>query len=152
MKQKQNSQNLYSIHRTDKWSWEKIKRYKGEINDAMKKYAQRFPDDVCLETMANEIATGQTQLWIVLKNKKKFSAFVTTKIEVTRTGKKRVVILDLAGEGGVNLVKLIDDVEEWARKINAKEIVAFGRYGWAKRIAHHGYSLNLIHYRKVLEP
>ncbi|WP_336279096.1 hypothetical protein [Bartonella sp. CB175] len=149
---KQDRQNPYSIFLTNQWPWEKIKPYQNDINAAMKKYAKRFPDDVCLQTMALEIVTGKTQFWIILKNNTKFSAFVVTKIEVTRTGKKRVVILDLAGKGGANLVKLIDTVEKWARKINAEEILTFGRYGWAKKLAHHGYSLNLIHYRKVLAP
>ncbi|WP_336288148.1 hypothetical protein [Bartonella sp. CB60] len=149
---KNESKNLYSVHLTNQWSWEKIARYQDAINAAMKKYAQRFPDDVCLETIAQEIATGQAQLWIVLKKNTQFRAFVITKIEMTHTGKKRVVILDLAGEGGVKLVKLIDKIEEWAREIHADEMLTVGRSGWAKMLAHHGYSLNLIHYRKVLAP
>ncbi|WP_455481785.1 hypothetical protein V4P56_04830 [Bartonella sp. B35(2025)] len=148
----QESQNLYSIHLTNQWSWEKIAHYKEGINAAMKKYAKRFPDDVCLATIAREIATGQTQLWLILKNESRFSACGITKIEMTHTGKKRVVILDLTGEGGLKLVKLIDKVEEWARTINADEMLTLGRSGWAKMLAHHGYSLNLIHYRKVLIP
>lgn len=151
MKQKQkNSQNSYSIHLTDQWSWEKIARYQEAINAAMTKYVQRFPDDVCLKTVAEEIAKGQTQLWLILKNKTQFSAFGITKIEMTHNGKKRVVILDLAGEGGLKLVKLIDEVEEWARTINADEMLILGRSGWAKMLAHHGHAINLIHYRKVL--
>ncbi|WP_455478008.1 hypothetical protein V3565_04465 [Bartonella sp. B10] len=152
MTQQPESQNLYSIHLTDRWSLEKISLYQADINAAMQKYAKRFPDDVCLATIAQEIATGQTQLWLILKNKSQFSACGITKIEMTHTGKKRVVVLDLAGEGGLKLVKLIDKVEDWARNIHADEILTIGRYGWAKMLAHHGYSLNLIHYRKVLLP
>ncbi|WP_455476323.1 hypothetical protein [Bartonella sp. B17] len=152
MTQQQDNKNSYSVHLTNQWPWEKIACYQSDINVAMRKYAKRFPDDVCLATMAQEIATGQTQLWIILKNNSKFSAFVITKIEMTHTGKKRVVILDLAGEGGVKLVKLIEKIEEWARAINADEMLTLGRSGWAKMLAHHGYSRNLIHYRKVLVP
>ncbi|WP_455473945.1 hypothetical protein [Bartonella sp. B30(2025)] len=152
MIQQQANKNLYSVHLTNQWPWEKIAQYKNDINAAMTKYAKRFPDDVCLPIMAQEIAMGQTQLWIVLKNNTKFSAFVITKIEMTHTEKKRVVILDLAGEGGIKLVTLIGKIEEWARKINADEMLTLGRPGWAKMLAHHGYSRNLIHYRKVLIP
>ncbi|WP_455476854.1 hypothetical protein [Bartonella sp. B41] len=147
---KRDYQNSYSIHLIDEWPLKKVKYYQKDINDAMKKYAKRFPDDVCLATIAKEIATGQTQLWLILKNKSKFSACGITKIELTHTGKKRVVVLDLAGEGGLQLVKLIDKVEEWARTINADEVLALGRVGWAKMMARYGYALNLIHYRKVL--
>lgn len=148
----QDRQDLYSAHLTEQWPWEKIAPYQEALNGAFKKYAQRFPDDVCLEKIAEEIATGQAQLWLVLKNKIQFSAFAITKVESAHTGKKCVVLSDLAGEGGLELVKLIDEVEKWARKINAEEIHMFGRIGWAKRLAHHGYSRNLIQYRKVLGP
>lgn len=143
-------QNLYSAHLTNQWSWEKIAPYQDALNAALKKYAKRFPDDVCLATIAEELARGQAQLWLVLKNKTQFSAFAITKVEITHTGKKRVVLSDLAGEGGLKLVKLIDKVEQWARTINAEELHMFGRSGWAKMLDQHGYSRNLIHYRKVL--
>ncbi|WP_375705524.1 hypothetical protein [Bartonella sp. AA86SXKL] len=145
-------QNSYSAHLTEKWSWQKIAHYQEALNAALNKYAQRFPDDVCLATIAEELATGQAQFWLVLKNKTQFSAFAITKVERTHTGKKRVVLSDLAGEGGLELVKLIDKVEEWARTIHAEEIHMFGRSGWSKMLSHHGYSRNLIHYRKVLNP
>ncbi|MBB5074331.1 hypothetical protein HNQ69_001469 [Bartonella callosciuri] len=145
-----NSQNLYSVHLTDQWTWEKIAPYQKALNAALKKYAKRFPDDVCLKTIAEELATGQAQLWLILKNKTQFSAFAITKVEKTYRGKKRVVLSDLAGEGGLKLVKLIDKIEQWARSINAEEMHMFGRSGWAKMLVHHGYSRNLIHYRKAL--
>ncbi len=148
----QDSQNLYSAYLTQQWPWEKIAPYQEALNAALEKYAQRFPDDVCLATIAEELARGQAQLWLVLKNKTQFSAFAITKIEITHTGKKRVVLSDLAGEGGLQLVKLIDKVEQWARTINAEEMHMFGRSGWAKMLSHHGYFRNLIHYRKVLNP
>ncbi len=148
----QESQDLYSAYLTEQWPWEKIAPYQEALNAALKKYVQRFPDDVCLEKIAEEIATGQAQLWLVLKNKIQFSAFAITKVEITHTGKKCVVLSDLAGEGGLKLVKLIDEVEKWARTINAEEMHMFGRTGWAKKLDHHGYSRNLIQYRKVLNP
>ncbi|AFR26727.1 hypothetical protein MF1_10670 [Bartonella quintana] len=150
MKCKHENQNLYSAYLTDQWSWKKIAQFKDPINAALKKYAKRFPDDVCLKTIAQELATGRAQLWLILKNKTQFSAFAITKVEITHTGKKRVVLSDLAGEGGLKLVKSIEKVEEWARTINAEEVHMFGRSGWSKMLAHHGYCRNLIHYRKVL--
>ncbi|WP_409361056.1 hypothetical protein ACRPOS_007035 [Bartonella heixiaziensis] len=152
MTQKKDSQNLYSAHLTERWSWEKIAPYQEDINAALQKYAKRFPDDVCLATIAEEIAAGQAQLWLILKNETQFSAFAITKIEITKTGKKYVVLSDLAGEGGQELVKLIEKVEQWARSINAEEMQMFGRSGWAKMLSHHGYSRHLIHYRKALVP
>ncbi|WP_455479207.1 hypothetical protein V4B17_05705 [Bartonella sp. B23] len=148
----QGRKNLYSVHLTNQWTWEKIAPYQEALNTALEKYAQRFPDDVCLAIIAEELAKGQAQLWLVLKNKIQFSAFVITKIEITHTGKKRVVISDLAGEGGLELVKVIDKIEQWAQTRNAEEMHMFGRSGWAKMLSNHGYSRNLIHYRKVFNP
>lgn len=144
--------NSYTAHLTAQWSWEKIAPYQDALNAALQKYAERFPDDVCLQIIAKELISGQAQLWLVLKNNKKFSAFAITRVESTFTGKKRVVLSDLAGEGGLELVNLIDKVEKWARTINAAEVQMFGRVGWVKMLSHHGYSRNLIHYRKVLAP
>lgn len=152
MIQQCNRENSYSAYLTAQWSWEKIAPYQEALNAALKKYAARFPDDVCLKTIAKELISGQAQLWLVLKNNSQFSAFAITKVELTHTGKKRVVLSDLAGEGGLQLVNLINKVEQWARTINAEEMQMFGRAGWAKRLSHHGYSRNLIHYRKVLDP
>ncbi|WP_034460120.1 hypothetical protein [Bartonella koehlerae] len=152
MKRRCERQNSYSVHLTEQWSWEKVARYQEAINAALKKYAQRFPDDVYLATIAEELVRGQAQLWLAFKNKTQFSAFAITKVEITHTGKKRVILSDLAGEGGLDLVKLIDKVEEWARTIHAEEMHMFGRPGWSKMLSHHGYFRNLIHYRKVLVP
>ncbi|EJF88504.1 hypothetical protein ME1_00589 [Bartonella vinsonii subsp. arupensis OK-94-513] len=152
MTEQKDGQNLYSAHFTEQWSWEKIAPHKEALNAALNKYAQRFPDDVCLATIAKELATGQAQLWLVLKNKTQFSAFALTKIEKTQRGKKRVVLSDLAGEGGLELVPLIEKIEQWALSIHAEELHLFGRTGWAKMLARHGYSRDLIHYRKVLVP
>ncbi|UTO28116.1 hypothetical protein [Bartonella harrusi] len=152
MTRQQESQNLYSVHLTDQWSWEKIAPYQEVLNTALKKYAKRFPDDVCLQTIAHELAKGQAQLWLILKNKTQFSAFAITKVEITLKGEKRVVLSDLAGEGGTKLVPLIEKVEQWAQSIHAKEMHILGRSGWAKMLARYGYSRDLIHYRKVLVP
>ncbi|ALE03065.1 hypothetical protein [Bartonella ancashensis] len=145
-----NYQERYSLHLTNQWSWEEMKPYKNDINKAINKYTKRFSDDLCLKTMAQEIINGQTQLWLILKNEIDFSAFAVTKIDRTYTGKKRVVLLDLAGEGGPKLAHLIDKLEEWARTIKADEILTMGRMGWAKMLKYHGYTPDFIHYRKVL--
>lgn len=150
--QKDNAQEGYTVHRTDQWSWEELSRYKEALNAAMQKYARRFPDDVCLGTVAQEIAHGRTQLWLILKESTQLAAFAVTKVERTHTGKKRVVLLDLAGEGGLKLVPLMDKLEEWARDMKADEVQTVGRSGWAKMLARRGYTINLIHYRKVLLP
>ncbi|UNE55648.1 hypothetical protein [Bartonella machadoae] len=54
----QESQNLYSAHFTDQWSWEKIAPYQEALNAALKKYAKRFPDDVCLQKKSMQVLVG----------------------------------------------------------------------------------------------
>lgn len=141
---------MYSVHLTQDWSLEKIAPYSAALNAAMHKMQQRFPDDVSLAQMAKNIAGGKQQLWLIVDENEEFAAFVTTEIEVLKSGKKRVNLLELAGEGGAPIADMIEPIEAWAREIGAAEICPVGRVGWRKILARHGYKPAVIRYRKEL--
>lgn len=140
----------YRIHLTDTWSHERMARYGPQITHAMGKVAARFPDDISLEQLACNIAEGREQLWLILDEEEEFVAFVTSEIEVTNSGKKRVLLLELGGKGGVDIADMIEPIEAWARSIGADELCPIGRIGWRKRLAAHGYYPKVIRYGKEL--
>ncbi len=141
-----------SIHLTQDWPLERLAKYGPQITQAMRKLVARFPEDVSLERLAKDIATGAHQLWLILDENEEFKAFVTTKLEVSAvTGRKHVNLCDLGGEGGLNLVEMITPIEEWARSIGADEVNPVGRFGWRKELARLGYRPTVIKYRKVLK-
>lgn len=140
----------YSIHLTQGWPFERIAGYGPQITEAMRKIEERFPDDVSLEQMACNLVQGREQLWLILDENENFVAFVTSEIEITKTGRKRVLLLELAGDGGPNLADMIRPIENWAREIGAAEICPLGRIGWRKALARHGYRPEVIRYRKEL--
>jgi len=140
----------YTIHLTQDWPFDKIARYGPRLSAAMKKLEGRFADDVCLEQMARNLAQGRQQLWLILDEKQDFAAFVTSEIEMTRSGKKRVLLLELAGGGGPSLAAMITPIEDWARQMGAAEICPVGRIGWRKALAKLGYKPAIVRYRKEL--
>lgn len=140
-----------SIHLTTDWPFERVARYGKDITAAMKKLVERYPTDLTLESMAEEIISGKLQLWLILDGEE-FKAFVTSEIKVNEaTGHKTVQLMELAGDGGVDLVPLIADIEEWAVGIGAHELTPLGRDGWRKPLAKAGYRPKLTLYSKDLK-
>lgn len=139
-----------SIHLTSDWPYERVARYGREITAAIKKLVERFPRDITVDGLAQDILTGKNQLWLILDGEA-FVAFVTTEIKVnTDTGHKTVVVSELAGEGGTDVVPLIAPIEEWARSIGAHAITPIGRLGWRKALARQGYDADIVLYSKDL--
>jgi hypothetical protein len=140
-----------SIHLTLDWPYEKIAKYGPEITAAMKKLADRYPDDLSVKTMAASIITGKNQLWLFLNEDDEFVAFVTSEIKVSETtGRKSVMLGELAGDGGIDLVPHISRIEDWARSIGAHELTPLGRDGWRKPLAKAGYKPKFVLFSKDL--
>lgn len=139
-----------SIHLTLDWPYERVAKYGRHITAAMHKLAERFPAEISVKEMAEDLFSGKNQLWLILDGEE-FKAFVTSEIKVDKeTGRKCVVLGELAGEGGVDLVEMIIPIEEWARSIGASELTPIGREGWKKPLAKVGYKPKLVLYSKDL--
>lgn len=139
-----------SIHLTLDWEYSRIAKYGREITAAMKTLAERFPDEITVKDLARDIINGKNQLWLILDDEQ-FKAFVTSEIKVSEeTGKKTVLLGELAGEGGVDLVSMIEPIEDWARSIGASYLTPIGREGWRKPLAKAGYKVDIVRYRKEL--
>lgn len=139
-----------AIHLTTEWPFERVAQYGREITAAMKKLADRFPLEISVKEMAADLFSGKNQLWLILDGEE-FRAFVTTEIKVNaETSRKSVVVGELAGEGGVDLVEMIVPIENWARSIGASELTPIGREGWKRPLAKAGYKPKLVLYSKDL--
>lgn len=139
-----------SIHNTTDWEFSKLARYGKEITAAVKKLVERFPNDLTLESVAQEIMAGKQQLWLILEGEE-FKAFVTSEIKINEaTGHKTVQLMELAGAGGIDLVPMIETIEEWAVSIGAHELTPMGREGWRKPLGRAGYRPKLVLYSKDL--
>jgi len=141
----------YSIHLTRDWSYEKMAPYHDAITKAMEKLAARFPDDVELDVLAKQIIHGEVQFWLILDQARHFVAFVTSRIEQTASGKRRLLLLELAGRGGIDLVAMLQPIEQWAQAEGVDEICPIGRTGWRRALAAQGYKPFITRYRKELK-
>ena len=140
-----------SIHLTTEWPYERVARYGKDVTAAMKKLVERFPKEVTVKGLAEDIFTGKNQLWLILDEDENFVAFVTSEIKVNQeTGHKTVLLSELAGKGGTDIVPLIEPIEDWARSIGAAELKPIGRIGWRKALAKQGYDPDIVLYRKDL--
>lgn len=139
-----------SIHLTLDWPYERVARYGREITAAIHKLVERYPNDLSVKDIAGDMMNGTSQLWLILDGEE-FKAFVTSEIKVnTDTGRKTVLLGELAGDGGIDLVSMIGPIEDWARSIGAVELTPLGREGWRKPLAKAGYRPKFVLFSKDL--
>ena len=138
-----------NIELTSEWPAERIARYGTDITAALRKLVDRFPNVWTMTSLAEDIFSGKSQLWLIMEGEE-FRSFVLTEVKNTpATGHKSVILTGLAGEGGIDICPLIGAIEEWAWSIGADEVCPVGRLGWKKGLAPLGYSADIIFYRKA---
>jgi len=136
---------------TEKWSFDQIAAYGPDITAAMRKLVDRFPTEFTVKSIFEDIRSGKAQLWLILDDDDRFLSFVLSEILINPvTGYKTVALTELGGEGGVDVVPLIGEIETWAREQGASELRPMGRMGWRKALASQGYKANIVIYRKML--
>lgn len=140
----------YALHRTRFWPYAALKPYNAALTAAINRLAARFPDDISARVLAENLAAGRSDLWLILDEKQKFSAFLITETEIAQNGKKRLLLLELAGKGGVDLAALLPQLEAFARAEGAAEICPYGRLGWRRALLRRGYKIATVKYVKEL--
>lgn len=139
------------VELTQDWPFERVAAYGPQITAAMVKLVGRFPSEFTVKSLFEGILSGKNQLWLILDDDDGFLAFVMTEIRVNdATGHKSVLVSELAGEGGADVVSLIPTIEEWAKEQGAADLRPMGRRGWEKALRKQGYALDLCLYRKEL--
>lgn len=143
----------YIVVSTSDWHQSDITPYFKDLEMAFKKISAKFPDDITPEFIVRGILSGVTMLWLVLDEDDKFIAFVTTELEVSLNGVKRVCIRHLAGKEA-EIDHLVEDVlsaiEDYANSISADELTICGRLGWKRELKKHGYEVSYARYGRKL--
>lgn len=140
-----------SVHCTIDWSYERVAAYGPQITAAMHKLAQRFPKDVSVAALFDEIASGARQLWLILDGDE-FKSFMVSEIKNNPfTGNRSLMLTSLAGEGGEEVVSLIGDVEKWAVENEITDVIPVGRLGWKRALEKAGYKMDVCLFRKEIE-
>lgn len=143
----------YSVISTHDWTQEDISPYFNELQELFKKIAMRFPDDITPENLARCILSGHARLWLIFDEDHKLKAFVTTQLEVSLLGVKRVNIKELAGSVEIDgVVKdVLEAIERYSREIEADEVTICGRLGWKRELQKYGYNVSYARYGRKLE-
>ena len=138
------------VELTTDWSPERFAPYGADVTAAMRKLRDRFPREVTVEHLAEEIIAGKRQLWLILDDDR-FVAFVLTEIQTNdATGLKTLFIPDFAGDQGAATVHLIGTIEQWGREQGCDESVLAGRRGWKPSVSREGYREHMTIFRKPL--
>ena len=71
------------IELTSDWTPERIASYGPEITAALRKLADRFPETFTVRSLADDLFSGRSQLWLILDGDK-FMSIVVTEIKTTQ--------------------------------------------------------------------
>lgn len=120
------------------------------ILEQMGRLADRFPGDVTMGALFNEVLSGRRTLWLVLEGEKLLAIAMTSIRTVDATGQRIAKLHDLAGEDVHRFAgQLCAALETWADE-NAcpvKEIE--GRRGWEPLLKQFDYRPHAVLYRKA---
>ena len=143
----------HQIVNTEDWTYDQLAPYGRDITAAMKKLAEKFPEDVSVAGLAHECLTGARQLWLILDQDGKFVSFCATAVKtVEATGTKIVTLTSHAGAEGLPCVDdMCRAIEAWAKKQGADFTAAEGRRGWGRELARHGYREYAVIWRKAVK-
>lgn len=138
---------------TEGWDYEQLAPYTRQITAYFKRLADKFPQDVTVQTLAMECISGARQLWLVLDDENQLAAVCMTQIRtVEATGVKIVTLTSHAGEEGLACVpEMCQTIEEWATEQGAHYTAAEGRPGWGRELQKHGYRPYATIWRKPIE-
>jgi hypothetical protein len=136
---------------TETWSLDQLLPYGPQITACLRKLHNMFPEDGTMESMAQDMFSGATQLWL-MRDEDEFKGVVLTQIKtIDVTGYKSVIVAGLAGEDGVDLAPHISSIEAWAKEQGAKSVTPVGRQGWKKPLEKIGYHIDRVVYRKDIQ-
>lgn len=137
---------------TSEWTAAQLDPYWPEIFAAMVSLKAKLPDDASYCALLVTWARMQRKLWLVLDGEQ-FVAFAMTEIEtMAATGKRVVILKDLAGDGALNAAKeLCEALEAYAVSEGASFGQIVGRKGWERYAKAFGYEVASVTLRKKVD-
>lgn len=143
----------YRVVNTQHWDYEQLAPYTKQITSYFKKLADRFPDDLTVQSIGMECIAGARQLWLIFDERNEMVAVCMTQMRtIDATGKKVVTLSSHAGEVGLECVEaMCATIEAWAAEQGADLTAAEGRRGWGRELAKHGYREYCVVWRKPIK-
>jgi len=140
----------YRVVNTSTWTFEQLSPYGKAITAAMRKLADKFPDDMTVESLAQECFSGSQLLWLILDENDEFVAFCLTKeTTVDATGKKVVTLTNMAGEEGLKVAgAMCDAIHAYCDEIGADLTAAVGSRAWGRVLKDYGYREYAVIFRR----
>ncbi|TPN03810.1 hypothetical protein FJ973_29650 [Mesorhizobium sp. B2-1-3] len=115
----------------------------------LEKYCARFNDETP-ENIIAECAQGKRQLWVCLDGGTVVLTPVTEIVTINATGRKRLLLAEVAGERLDECMPLLREIEAWAKDQGAETSQLVGRDGWAKVLPAFGYAPKARIFEKAL--
>lgn len=130
-------------------SWADLQHYGAELYEAMQKLTDRFPHDMTVRGLLEELLRGEKRLWLILEEGR-FVAFALTNIRtVEATGAKIAELVDLAGERVTEYAEpLFQALIDWSDREGATVDAVTGRDGWRKLLGKYGFKVYAVTYRR----
>lgn len=104
--------------------------------------------DLELRTLRIRVANGLTQLWKVVDEKGKVSAWATTYLYSSNQNQQTAQITMAAADNAEDFLEMLAPFEEWAKLQGVEVIEVIGREGWKKLLRPHGFSHNYTSFTK----
>lgn len=136
------------LHDTTNWSYDRFDW--PNIVACLKRWADRFPDDTTVESALKDVMRGALRLWVVQNGQRTVLVVLTQAETVEATGRRKVTINGFAGDGGLEALPLLSQIEACARAEGADIVEVVGRRGWIKALNPLGYQEAAVVLRKVL--
>jgi hypothetical protein len=92
-----------------------------------------------IDEIRQDVAKGRMQLWVV-QNEQNAEVLATFVTEIQLVGRAKTLVVRWMG--GKEIDKWLDDlgvIERWGQRNDLTSVEIWGRPGWSKRFAPHGY-------------
>lgn len=112
------------------------------ITACLRRFVERYADQITLESVWGDIVRGNVQLWLITDDATGDVVMVqlTEVINNLATGRRVVRLLNTGGVRFFEALPLLDEIEAWARDVvKATEIEAVGRKAFVRVLEPRGY-------------
>jgi hypothetical protein len=119
-----------------------IAPHRTAIMACLRRFVDRYADQITLESIWGDILRGNVQLWLITDDADGAVVMVqlTEIINNLATGRRVVRLLNTGGARFFEALPLIDEIEAWARDVvKATEIEAVGRKAFVRVLEPRGY-------------
>lgn len=143
------------IELTHGWSQERMLPMWPSILEDLRKFINRFPDDMTEEYLIQEIMSGSRLLWVIYDEEAPEHAVMCVVTETKKNMANGKMFIEIVGMGGNRMhecLPLEEEIAKWGIENHGiKEMVLIGRPGWKRLLDKYGYKETAVIMRKQVE-